>query len=246
MLRKSSAGCSLTNLWQMLFVNATSRIFFFLHPKSNPVDGLCVGGPGVFACSSLQMSAGDMICHADSQPAVGLITTGQPNAWPSSGRGPGSGSGGSIIHLHPCLCIMAASCDRWPVYLWSPATTKPDTHTHTDAHNYTTKGLLWRPGNTQRSSGNTLGHTLTHKSIIQAWLDVWCIVQIHCSHSAEMLECLPVQTFFLINNTTYRLWKDSWWFLDSESLPGAHFIAYISSCKHRVTQTHCLNNLCIF
>lgn len=107
MLRKSSAGCSLTNLWQMLLVNATSRIFFFLHPKSNPVDGLCVGGPGVFACSSLQMSAGDMICHADSQPAVCLITAGQPNAWPSSGRGPGGGSGGSIIHLHPCLCIMA-------------------------------------------------------------------------------------------------------------------------------------------
>lgn len=78
-------------------------------------------------------------------------------------------------------------------------------HTHTDAHNYTTKGLLWRPGNTQRSSGNTLGHTLTHESIIQAWLDVWCIVQIHCSHSAELLECLPVQAFFLINNTTYRL-----------------------------------------
>lgn len=218
---------------------ATSRIFFFLHPKSNPIDGLCVGGPGVFACSSLQMSAGDMICHADSQPAVGLITAGQPNAWPSSGRGPGGGSGGSIIHLHPCLCIMAASCDRWPVYLWSPAATKPDTHT--DAHNYTTKGLLWRPGNTQRSSGNTLGHTLTHESIIQAWLDVWCIVQIHCSLSAELLECLPVQAFFLINNMAYRLWKDSWCFLDSESLPGAHFIAYISSCKH-TPQTQSYSN----
>lgn len=199
MLRKSSAGCSLTNLWQMLLVNATSRIFFFLHPKSNPVDGLCVGGPGVFACSSLQMSAGDMICHADSQPRCLL-----DYRWPAKR-----------------LTLKRSRPRRWqwwehypppplPVYngrvVWSMACVPVEPgnykarHTHSDAHNYTTKGLLWRPGNTQRSSGNTLGHTLTHESIIQAWRDVWCIVQIHCSHSAELLECLPVQAFVLIKH----------------------------------------------
>lgn len=35
---------------------------------------------GVFACLCVQMSISDVICHADRQPAVGLITAGQPNA----------------------------------------------------------------------------------------------------------------------------------------------------------------------
>lgn len=115
----------------MLLVNATSRIFFFLHPKSNPVDGLCVGGPGVFACSSLQMSAGDMICHADSQPRCLLdyrwpakrltLKRSRPRRWQWWEHYPPP----------PLPVYNGSSCDRWPVYLWSPATTKPDTHTVT-------------------------------------------------------------------------------------------------------------------
>lgn len=112
---------------------STSFMCFFLHHRTSGLERacVCVDGKGVSACLRVQMSVSDVICHADRQPAVGLITAGQPNAWPASGRGPRGGSGGSIIHLHPCLCIMAAPCDRWPVYLWSPAATEPDSHTHT-------------------------------------------------------------------------------------------------------------------
>ncbi len=158
----------------------------FASRKQTSRLGVC-GWFGVFACLCVQMNASDVICHTDRQPAVGLITAGQPNAWPASGRGPGSGSGGSIIHLHPCLCIMAAPCDRWPVYLWSPAATKPDTHTHTQpTGSHKGQETHGAPQETPRS------HTLTHGSIIQAWLDVWYIhhlVQIHCSLNAELPEC---------------------------------------------------------
>lgn len=162
---------------------------FFSHHESKPVDLVC--GLVVCTCSCVQTSVSDVICHADRQPAVGLITAGQPNAWPASGRGPGGGSGGSIIHLHPCLCIMAALCDRWPVYLWSPAATKPDAHTHTHSPIEPTSSHKGQethgaPQETPRSQ------TLTHGSIIQAWLDVWHIhhlVQIHCGLSSELPEC---------------------------------------------------------
>lgn len=134
------------------------------------------------------MNAAVVICHTDRRPAVALITAGQPNAWPASGRGPGGGSGGSIIHLHPCLCIMATPCDRWPVYLWIPAATEPHTHTHRQTQPASHKGQETRgaPQETPRS------HTLTLGSITEAWLDVWYIhhlVQIHRSRDAEFLVC---------------------------------------------------------
>jgi len=165
-----------------------STFHLLQHYKGKPVGWACV--VGVFASRCVQMSVSDVICHADRQPAVCLITVGQPNAWPSSGWGPGGGSGGSIIHLHPCLCVMVPPCDRWPVYLWSPAATKADAHTHSliqpaGFH----KGLETHsaPQETPRSLA------LTHGSTIQAWLDVWYInhlVQIPCSFAAELPKCL--------------------------------------------------------
>lgn len=59
---------------------------------------------------------------------------------------------------------MVPPCDRWPVYLWSPAASEPNTRSR--AH--TSIRLSPRPGDTRRSSGNS------SKSGPDTWMHYSC------------------------------------------------------------------------
>lgn len=121
---------------------------------------------------------------------------------PRAVRGPGGGSGGSIIHLH-----------LLPVYngrtVWSMACVPVDPSSHKAApHTHTTNQLSQRPGNTRRSSGNTS----------QSHPDTWihytgltrCMVYSSSCPNTLHAQCrIAWMLRNLTHNCIYRLWKDS-------------------------------------